>query len=132
MDAQVPLSLPREQVTKLAAIGHDSATQVVPHASRTSELSWAVLAAFQVLLARYSRQEDVTVGTTKAAGDTEVRSPWPVVGAATLVVFLRLQHSPLAWARRNHFLRTLGGRHCWAAEYVLSFALEDVKPKEGT
>ena len=61
----------------LAGIGRDASAGVhTPNiSSRKSELSWSVLAAFQVLLARYSRQEDLTIGTTKSVGDPEVNLP---------------------------------------------------------
>ena len=51
---QVSVSLPAEQVAKLAAIGQDASASLFPDTavSRSCKLSWVVLAAFQVLLAR--------------------------------------------------------------------------------
>lgn len=72
---QVPITINASQVAKLTAIGSQAAEAFPSRAGsqQTSELSWAVLAAFQVLLARYSRQEDVTIGTTQKAGDHEAK-----------------------------------------------------------
>lgn len=94
--AQVPLSIPAEHARELATIGNAGAAGVFPvaHSNRRSELSWAVLAAFQVLLYRYSRQDDITIGTPKTAGADEVCA---LLYMSAMGPELSLLKSPLLW-----------------------------------
>lgn len=68
---QVPLILPVEIVSKLSAIGGGVAPYA--HQGRQCNAMWPTLAAFQILLSRYSRQDDITIGVPGTAEGKEVR-----------------------------------------------------------
>lgn len=68
----MPFSLPAELVEKLSEIGCEASGSAISPEGRRIGLSWATLAAFQVLLGRYSRQDDITIGVPAVLGGKEV------------------------------------------------------------
>lgn len=67
---QVPLILTADTVSDLSAIGRQFGPQT--HQGIKCDALWPTLAAFQVLLGRYSRQDDITVGIPAVGGGKEV------------------------------------------------------------
>lgn len=70
MILKVPLTLSRGLVSKLETIGG----KVLAHLSGSQKGSalWPTLAAFQILLSRYSRQDDITIGVPSTHSGKEV------------------------------------------------------------
>ena len=67
------MTLDSSIVNRLAVVARNALfTGDTGAAARKAELMWVVLAAFQVLLQRYSRQDDLTLGTPTTIHGNEV------------------------------------------------------------
>ena len=72
LSLQVPLTISENIASKLSLIGQKAAART--HQGERCDASWPTLAAFQVLLGRYSRQEDITIGVPATASGKEVQT----------------------------------------------------------
>lgn len=113
---QVPFVLSVDVVSKLKAIGEAAAPRVQPG---QSQAQWPVLAAFQILLSRYSRQDDLTIGVPATAAGKE----------ASLLAFA---HTLIQW--RQRLKKDWGSCQEWACSCsslsIHSFSFHDCQVED--